>query len=72
MAPSLWLKENPMIDANVAAAHRLVEDQEASAQQACYEAAMQVSVAPEAADLCEDAQLKCPACPWRKNDSNPR
>lgn len=55
-----------MSDRNVQAAFRLFRDQDDAAEGACHEAAMKHGVA-DRADSCDDMELACPTCPWRKN-----
>lgn len=55
------------MDHNVAAAQRLFEDQERAGEQACREASSAAGLSATDADRCEDAQHRCPRCPWARS-----
>jgi hypothetical protein len=55
------------MDHNVAAAQRLFDDQERVGEQACREAASAAGLSATDADSCEDAQRRCPGCPWTRS-----
>lgn len=40
--------------------------QEAAAESACYRAAEKYGVTTEKADECDDGDVGCPDCPWKK------
>jgi len=55
------------MDHNVNAAQRLHDQQEASSNAACSEAATLAGVAARTAEECDDGDVSCPTCPWRSS-----
>ena len=54
-----------MVDYNVTATERWINDQEDANEAACAEAADANGLTMEQAENCDDCEHRCPLCPWR-------
>jgi hypothetical protein len=61
-----------MIDHNVAAAARHFDSEEEANARACYATAARNGHTVERADQCDDGDVECPDCPFRRKLLPPR